>query len=75
MDFDRPFTFLGIFFILIAIALVLIPLLARYIPEIDFDRIPWFLLYVYRNDGFVFVTSPLLIIIGIAFFAWSFFHR
>jgi len=75
MDFDKPFTFLGIFFILIGIALVLIPLLAKYIPEVDLAKIPWFLLYVYRSDGFVFVTSPLLIVIGIVFFAWSFFHR
>ena len=27
--------------------------------------------YVYRSDGFVFITSPLLIIIGVAFFLWA----
>jgi hypothetical protein len=36
MDFDEPFTFLGIFFILTGIALVLIPLFAKLIPEVDF---------------------------------------
>jgi hypothetical protein len=75
MDPEIPFISLGILFILIGIAFVLIPLLAKFIPEVDLAKIPWFLLYVYRSDGFVFVTSPLLIIIGIAFFAWSFFHR
>lgn len=75
MNFDNPFTFLGIFFILIGIALVLIPVLAKYISEADLNKIPWFILYVYRSDGFVFVTSPLLIIIGLVFFVWSLLHR
>ncbi|MEN3058685.1 MAG: hypothetical protein ABC579_05340 [Candidatus Methanosuratincola petrocarbonis] len=32
------------------------------------ERIPWIILYVYRSDGFVFVTSPILIIISVLSF-------
>jgi len=74
MDF-KPVTLLGIFFVLIGIALVLIPLIAKYLPGVDFSKIPWFFLYVYRSDGFFFATSPLLIAIGIIFFLWSLLRR
>ena len=64
MAWERPITVFGIVLILIGIALVLIPIIVRLIPEIDLEKIPWFLLLIYRKDGFFFATSPLLIIIG-----------
>jgi hypothetical protein len=51
-------TWLGIALILIGIALVLLPVLGEHLKEF---HIPWWLLYVYRSDGFYFVTSPLLL--------------
>ncbi|MBC7099453.1 hypothetical protein H5T52_10130 [Candidatus Bipolaricaulota bacterium] len=54
-------TLLGIAFILIGIALVLIPVIGNYL---DLSKVPWWIIYVYRSDGFVFVTSPILLIIS-----------
>lgn len=54
----HPLTWAGIVLIVIGIALVLLPILGKYI---DFARVPWWLIYVYKSDGFYFVTSPLLI--------------
>jgi hypothetical protein len=34
------------------------------------ESVPWILLYVYRRDGFVFVTSPILIIISVLSLLW-----
>jgi len=75
MDSEIPFTSLGILFILIGIAFVLIPIVAKLIPEVDLEKIPWFLLYVYRRDNFVFATSPLLIIISVFYSLWTYLHR
>ncbi len=58
-------TWLGIAFILIGTALVLIPILGRYI---DLSQVPSWLIYIYHSNGFYFVTSPLLIVLSIAAF-------
>ncbi|MDH5461408.1 MAG: hypothetical protein OEX09_04205, partial [Candidatus Bathyarchaeota archaeon] len=68
MDFENPFTVFGVTLILIGIALLIIPIIGKIIPTVDVQKIPWPILYVYRRNGFVFITSPLLIIIGIASF-------
>ena len=60
---DRSFTILGIILILMGIILVALPLINRYIPNLE--KLPWILIWVYRSDGFVFVTSPILIIVTI----------
>ena len=60
----HPLTWLGIGFILIGVALVLVPILGR---VIDLRAIPSWLIY-YRSDGFIFVTSPFLIALSIAAF-------
>jgi hypothetical protein len=59
----RPFTVMGLILILSGLVLVLLPIVARHIPSLD--RMPWILIWVYRRDGFYFVTSPLLIIISL----------
>ncbi len=58
-------TWLGIALILIGTALVLIPILGRYI---DLSQVPSWLIYIYHSNGFYFVTSPLLIVLSIAAF-------
>ena len=59
----QPFTTLGLILIISGVLLVMLPLLARYLPSLD--QVPWFLIWVYRRDGFIFVTSPLLIILSL----------
>ncbi|MCL4437137.1 MAG: hypothetical protein M1503_04720 [Thaumarchaeota archaeon] len=67
------FTALGIMLILLGIILVMLPLLARSLNMQNIlGRVPWIILYVYRQDGFVFMTSPILIIISLAFLIYAF---
>jgi len=68
MDWQNPFNVFGVTLILMGLALLIVPIIAKIIPTVDLEKIPWPILYVYRNDGFVFITSPLLIIIGVAYF-------
>ena len=75
MEWKKSFTSFDIMLISIGIALVLIPIIIKLIPQADTEKIPGFLLYVYRKDGFFFATSPLLIIIGIVCFLWSLLRR
>jgi len=53
----------GILFLILGLILFVMPFLLRIVPSLE--DIPWFILYVYRRDGFVFVTSPLLIFLSI----------
>lgn len=62
MEAVHPFFILGMFLILLGVALVLLPIIGRYV---DLSGIPPWLIYVYRSDGFCFVTSPLLIVISL----------
>lgn len=59
----HPLTWLGIALILIGVALVLLPVLGRYM---NLSQVPSWLVYVYHSDGFYFVTSPLLIVLSVA---------
>ena len=63
MDNLPPLTLLGVFLIAVGIVLVVLPLIAKYIPNVE--EIPWIFLWVYRRDGFVFATSPILIIVSV----------
>jgi hypothetical protein len=62
----HPLTILGIALILIGVALVLLPILGKYV---DFSRVPSWLIYVYHSDGFYFVTSPFLIVVSLIMLA------
>lgn len=59
----RPLTTLGLILILLGVILVLLPLILKYLPEVE--KLPSILVYVYRKGNFVFITSPLLIIISL----------
>jgi hypothetical protein len=58
----EPLTWLGIALMLIGAALVLLPIIGKYV---DFSQIPSWLIYVYHSDGFYFVTSPLLLALSL----------
>lgn len=60
---------LGIVFIILGLILLLIPLLIKALPKLE--GLPPLILYVYRADGFVFATSPILILFFIVLlFLW-----
>jgi hypothetical protein len=67
---EKMLTSIGIAFIIIGVALIMIPLIVKIIPSISIERIPWIILWVYRKDGFTFATSPILIIIGLIYLIW-----
>lgn len=69
----KPFTALGLLLIVSGLVLVLLPVVARHLPSLD--RLPWIIVWVYRRDGFYFVTSPLLIIISFVSILMSFVGR
>ena len=62
-SYYRPFTVMGLILILSGIILVMLPFIARYLPNLE--KLPWIIVWVYRKDGFYFVTSPLLIILSL----------
>jgi hypothetical protein len=53
----------GIILILMGVILLAIPFLARLIPSVQ--KLPPILIWVYKSDGFYFVTSPILIIVSL----------
>jgi hypothetical protein len=59
----QPFTTLGLILIVSGLILVLLPFIARFLPILD--NVPWFIIWVYRRDGFTFMTSPLLIVLSL----------
>ena len=59
---------LGIMLMVLGALLFIAPILLEKMPSLE--SIPWIILYVYRRDGFVFVTSPLLIMISIVSLLW-----
>ncbi len=62
-SYYRPLTAMGLILILSGIILVMLPFIARHLPNLE--KLPWILIWVYWKNGFYFVTSPLLIILSI----------
>lgn len=63
----------GLLLIAVGAVLVLLPLVAKYLPSLEaLERLPPLLIFVYRTNGFVFVTSPILIIASLAFLLWRY---
>jgi hypothetical protein len=73
MDEYRPFAAMGWILILLGVLFVALPYLARLVPSVE--RLPWYIVYVYRSDGFMFATSPLLILLSIISLLWSYLRR
>ncbi|MFC1803448.1 hypothetical protein ACFL0D_05720 [Thermoproteota archaeon] len=69
MDEYTPFLSMGWILILLGIILVSLPYITRIVPDIE--KIPWWILWVYKRDGFYFATSPLLIFISIVLIFWN----
>jgi hypothetical protein len=58
----------GILLMLLGALLFLTPIFLEQLPSLS--NLPWILLYIYRRDSFVFVTSPLLLIISVISLLW-----
>jgi uncharacterized membrane protein len=54
---------LGIVLMVLGALLFIAPIILERMPSLE--SVPWILLYIYRSDGFIFVTSPILIIISL----------
>lgn len=67
----RPISWLGVAFILLGVALILIPAIGRNLSPED---VPSWLLYVYKSGNFYFVTSPVLILLSILIFLLRFWQ-
>jgi hypothetical protein len=72
-SYYRPFTALGLILILSGLILVTLPFIARHLPSLE--KMPWIIIWVYRKDGFYFVTSPLLIILSLVSIILNLFGR
>jgi len=73
MEEYRPFAAVGWMLILLGVLLVAFPYLARLAPSVE--RLPWYIVYIYRSDGFMFATSPLLILLSLISLLWSYLRR
>lgn len=59
----QAFVIPGLILVVIGVIFLAIPLLARLVPSVE--KLPPIVLWVYKSDGFYFVTSPILIVITI----------
>jgi hypothetical protein len=59
----RMTAILGILFLVLGAFLLLLPFVEKLTPSLD--RLPWFLVYVYKRGDFFFVTSPVLIVLSL----------
>lgn len=59
---------LGVMLMVLGALLFIAPIILEKMPSLE--SVPWIILYVYRSDGFVFVTSPILIIISVLSLLW-----
>lgn len=73
MEPYREFSALGWVLIVLGLLFVAIPYIVRVVPSVE--RLPWFILWVYRRDGFYFATSPLLILLSLLSIVWSYLRR
>ena len=63
---------IGLTFILIGLVLLLFPLIPKLTPILDrMKELPPILVYIYKHGNFYFVTSPIPIIIALAFLIWK----
>jgi hypothetical protein len=73
MEEYRPFTAIGWMLILLGVLFVALPYISRLVPSVE--KLPWYIVYVYRSDGFYFATSPLLIFLSLLSLLWGYLRR
>ncbi len=73
METYRPLASLGWMLIILGAILVALPALVKLVPSME--GLPWWIIWVYRSDGFTFATSPLLIFISILSLIYNHLQR
>ncbi len=73
METYRPLASLGWMLIILGAVLVALPALVKLVPSME--GLPWWIIWVYRSDGFTFATSPLLIFISILSLIYNHLQR
>lgn len=73
METYRPLASLGWMLIILGAILVTLPALVKLVPRME--GLPWWIIWVYRSDGFTFATSPLLIFISILSLIYNHLQR
>ena len=68
-------TVLGVLLILLGVVALLLPHLLQADLLAKLESLPPILVYVYHRDGFYFATSPLLIIVSVAYFLYRWLSR
>jgi len=68
------FTIIGLLLIAFGLLAILIPVLLESNVLRWLENIPPLIIYVYRRDGFTFVTSPILIIISAFYLIYRWFQ-
>ena len=64
------FTLLGVLLIVLGVMVLLLPYLLQADLLRRLEELPPILVYVYHRDGFYFATSPLLLIVSVAYFVY-----
>jgi len=73
METYRPLASLGWMLIILGAVLVALPAMVKLVPRME--GLPWWIIWVYRSDGFTFATSPLLIFISILSLIYNYLQR
>jgi hypothetical protein len=73
METYRPLASLGWMLIILGVVLVALPALVKLVPRME--GLPWWIIWVYRSNGFTFATSPLLIFISILSLIYNHLQR
>jgi hypothetical protein len=63
-----PLQALGVLLMVLGVLLFAAPFILERLPSLE--SVPWILLYVYRSGGFIFATSPILLIISALSLLW-----
>lgn len=65
---QRPFLIVGLILITLGVVLVLLQFFLEFVPRLErLGKLGKLVIYVYRRNNFYFITSPLLILIGLAY--------
>ena len=73
MEEYKSLASVGWMLILLGVLFVALPYLVRLAPSVE--RLPWYIVYIYRSNGFMFATSPLLILLSLISLLWGYLRR
>lgn len=71
VEMEEGFAFqaMGLLLVVLGLLMFMFPYLLRLAPSLE--RVPWWIIWVYRRDGFIFATSPLLILLSLISFLYN----